>query len=878
MKTAQQIRKQFLEYFKSKEHKIVPSAPLVIKNDPTLMFTNAGMNQFKEYFLGTKKATYNRVANSQKCLRVSGKHNDLDEVGVDTYHHTMFEMLGNWSFGNYFKKEAIAWAWDFLVNELKLDPSNLYVTVFKGNKEDQLKKDEEAITFWKEHIDPKHILMGSKKDNFWEMGETGPCGPCTEIHYDNREENEKNKTSGKDLVNKDHPQVIEIWNIVFIEYERMANSSLKPLPQKHVDTGMGFERLVRVIQNKSSNYDTDIFMPLIQKIEDLSNKKYGTNNSVDVSFRVIADHIRAITFTISDGQLPSNNGAGYVIRRILRRAVRYGYTFLNFKKPFLSELIPILVSQFQDAFPNIKAQESFIEQVVSEEESHFFKTLETGLKRIEELEENLKETNSNHISGKDAFELYDTYGFPFDLTLLIAKEKGLIVDEKGFNTELNKQKQQSRNASEMVVGDWNVLNEGTKSNFIGYSNLQSFTKILRYREVKKKKEKAFQIVLEETPFYAESGGQVGDTGVLSCEEEKLIIFDTLKENGVTIHFCKTAPKHLNQTYLAKVNDIRRKAIEKNHTATHLLHEALRKILGKHVEQRGSLVNENYLRFDFSHFQKMSDEELKQVEQLVNKRIKEAISLKLYNDLPLDEAKKMGAMALFGEKYDEKVRVVQFDSSIELCGGCHVKNTNELAIFKIVSENSIQAGVRRIEAWTSNKVIEYYANQEEEIKRLKSILNNPKDIVSSVEKLQNEKNILLKKLETFTQLEEGIIKNELKDKIQQIGDIQVIISNITISNAQSIKNISFQLQNEIPSLFLMIGAKVENKAIISIIIDQKLLSTYNVNANDLIKNISKDINGGGGGQAFYATAGGKNPAGIKTAIEKINKWAKDTFSK
>ncbi|MCB0540201.1 MAG: alanine--tRNA ligase, partial [Bacteroidetes bacterium] len=861
----------FLDFFKSKQHQIVASAPIVVKNDPTLMFINSGMAPFKDYFLGIQQPKFTRIADTQKCLRVSGKHNDLEEVGVDTYHHTMFEMLGNWSFGDYFKKEAIAWSWEFLTEVLKLEKDRLYVTIFEGNEAENIPKDEEAYNEWKKVIAEDRILLGNKKDNFWEMGDTGPCGPCTEIHVDCRSDEERNQTDGATLVNNDHPQVIEIWNNVFIEFERKADGSLVKLSKQHVDTGMGFERLVRVLQNKTSNYDTDIFMPLIEKLEEISGKTYGKNERTDIAFRVIADHIRAISFTIADGQLPASNGAGYVIRRILRRAVRYGYTYLGFNKAFLAQLLPVLVAQFKDVFPEIKLQEKFIEKVITEEENSFFKTLSTGLKLIDDIEKELHKKGKTIIDGTKAFELYDTYGFPLDLTELVAKEKGLSVDIKGFEKAMQEQKNRSRNAEQSEQSDWTVLAESDLTNFEGYTTLECPVKITKYRKVEKKGKTQYHLVFDKTPFYAESGGQVGDTGYIENNGEKTYVIDTQKENQLFIHIVNELPKNINATFNASVNKEKRNKTAMNHSATHLLHKALRDTLGTHVEQRGSLVNDEYLRFDFSHFQKVTDEELNKIEELVNQEIEKSIPLQSYADTPIEKAKEMGAMALFGEKYGDKVRVVKFGNSIELCGGTHVENTGNIKYFKIINENSIAAGIRRIEALTGNKVIAYYKEQEDALNQIKTLLNNPPKTVDAVVKLQEENEQLKKQLEALQLQQQGNIKEELLKKVSTENGLNIIAEKIDAPNADSIKNLAFQLKNEVENLFLVLGSIINDKPLLTVMISDNIVKERNLNAGTIIREIAKEIQGGGGGQPFYATAGGKKVEGIDSAIAKAKSF-------
>jgi len=867
MKTAKEIRQDYLDFFKSKQHKIVPSAPIVVKDDPTLMFTNAGMNQFKDYFLGNKAVKNARVADTQKCLRVSGKHNDLEEVGVDTYHHTMFEMLGNWSFGDYFKREALEWAWELLTVVYKIDSDRLYVSVFEGNKEEDLPFDQEAFDIWKQFVPESHIINGNKKDNFWEMGDTGPCGPCSEIHYDGRSDADRAMIDGATLVNADHDQVIEIWNNVFMEYERKADGSLVKLPNQHVDTGMGFERLVRVLQGKQSNYDTDLFMPLIDALAKLSNKTYGKNEQTDIAFRVIADHIRAISFTIADGQLPASNGAGYVIRRILRRAVRYGYTYLNFNEAFLTKLMPVLINQFGDVFPELKAQEQFVTKVIHEEENSFFKTMSTGLKLIDEMESELVKTHTTIIDGAKAFELYDTFGFPLDLTQLIASEKGLKVDLDGFNKAMQEQKERSRNAEQSEQSDWTIVEAGDLTEFLGYDTLEAEVRIRKYRKVEKKGKTEYHLVLDQSPFYAESGGQVGDSGYLQDGDEKISVLDTSKENQLSIHLASKLPNNPKATFKAVVNKEKRVATEMNHSATHLLHEALREVLGTHVEQRGSLVNENYLRFDFSHFEKVEEEQLTKIEHLVNLRIEANLRLEAFADKPIEEAKAMGAMALFGEKYGDKVRVIKFGNSVELCGGTHVAETGKIKQFKLASESSSAAGIRRIEAWTGNKVLAYYKEQEALLNSIKEVLKQAPKPLETIEKMQAENADLKKKVEQFSKMQEALVKAELKANVLAKNGVNQVIAVVNLASADAIKNVAFQLKNEIDNLLLVLGADIEGKPLLTVMISEELTKTHDLHAGNIIRELAKEIQGGGGGQAFFATAGGKNIAGLNNAINK-----------
>lgn len=870
------IRQTFLEFFKSKGHEIVPSAPMVIKDDPTLMFTNAGMNQFKDLFLGNAPIKYPRIADTQKCLRVTGKHNDLEDVGVDTYHHTMFEMLGNWSFGDYFKKEAIAWAWELLTEVYRIPKDRLYVTVFEGSKDDNLGFDQEAYDTWRKFIAEGRILNGSKKDNFWEMGDTGPCGPCSEIHVDLRSDEERKQVDGKTLVNNDHPQVVEIWNNVFMEFNRKADGSLEKLPAQHVDTGMGFERLCMVLQGKKSNYDTDVFQPLIRKIEELSGQKYGSLDEekkdenirkINIALRVVADHVRAISFAIADGQLPSNSGAGYVIRRILRRAIRYGYQSLNMKVPFIYRLVPVLADQMGYAFPELKSQLDLIEKVIREEETSFHRTLEQGLKRIENLCISLVNSGKKVVPGNEVFELYDTYGFPVDLTALIAKGYNLQVDEEGFKAELEKQKTRSRAATSVDTGDWTELSTDMHVDFVGYDCLETKARILKYRKVKAKGKEQYQIVLDKTPFYAESGGQVGDTGVLESVNEKVAIIDTKKENNLVVHFTDKLPSDVNQVFIAKVDARKRQLTANNHSATHLLHAALRQVLGTHVEQKGSLVNDEYLRFDFSHFSKVTDEELAQIEHIVNQKVRENIVLNV-ELLPIEEAKSKGAMALFGEKYGEVVRVVTFDPnySVELCGGTHVMATGHIGLFKIVSESAVAAGVRRIEAITADKAEDYVNTQLSQLEEIKGLLKS-KDAVKSIQTLLDQNAALQKQMESFVREKAQAVKSQLLTRVKNVNGINYIAEKVDLDSADAIKDISFELRNQVGNLFMVLGAQVKGKPSLSVVISDELVKAKGLNAGNIVRDLAKEIQGGGGGQAFYATAGGSNPAGLDKAIER-----------
>lgn len=867
-----EIRSKFLDFFKDKRHEIVPSAPLVVKDDPTLMFTNAGMNQFKDYFLGNRKPRDQRVADTQKCLRVSGKHNDLEEVGIDTYHHTMFEMLGNWSFGDYFKKKAIDWAWELLTNEFNLPPERMYATVFGGDEADGLEPDSEAQNLWAKHLPENRILFCGKADNFWEMGETGPCGPCSEIHIDLRSEEDRAKTDGASLVNKDHPLVIEIWNLVFIQFNRLASGSLEDLPEKHVDTGMGLERLVMAIQGKASNYDTDVFQPLIRFVANRANVTYGDKEEVDIALRVIVDHIRAVAFAITDGQLPSNNGAGYVIRRILRRAVRYGYTYLGFEKPFLNDIVPLLAKQFEGVFPELISQQDHVTRVIKEEELSFQKTLEKGLRMIDAyLEDHRKD--DFEVSGQMIFTMYDTYGFPKDLTLLILRERGFEQHvakdwEAEFNAALKEQKERSRADAEHVTGDWVDLNGSTKSEFIGYEQEEAKVQITRYREVKEKDSTVVQLVLDKTPFYAESGGQVGDTGVLYADDEKIEIRDTKKENDLIVHFADRLPKDVHATFNAEIDHEKRRLTMNNHSATHLMHAALREVLGNHVEQRGSLVNDKLLRFDFSHFAKMTAEEIEQVERIVNAKIRENIQLDEKRNVPLEEAKEMGAMALFGEKYGERVRVITFDPeySVELCGGTHVASTGQIGFFKILTEGSIAAGVRRIEAVTAVEAENHVQHQELHLRALSSLMNNPANLAQAVSKLIDENKSLENQLARLQQEQAGQVKEVLKGNVEELNGVNAIIAKVDIADSGELKNLAFQLKNEVENLYLVLGAVINEKPQLMVAISDNLVKTKSLHAGNIIRELARYIQGGGGGQPFFATAGGKDATGIDKALE------------
>ena len=866
MLTANEIRESFKSFFESKGHLIVPSAPMVIKDDPTLMFTNAGMNQFKDIILGNHPAKSKRVADSQKCLRVSGKHNDLEEVGHDTYHHTMFEMLGNWSFGDYFKKEAISWAWEYLVEVLKLNPENLYATVFEGSPEEGLERDNEAASYWEQFLPKDHIINGNKHDNFWEMGDTGPCGPCSEIHIDLRPAEEKAKISGRDLVNHDHPQVIEIWNLVFMQYNRKADGSLESLPAKVIDTGMGFERLCMAMQGKTSNYDTDVFQPIIKVIGDMAGVHYGDNLQTDVAMRVIADHIRTIAFSITDGQLPSNAKAGYVIRRILRRAVRYAYTFLNQKQAFMYRLLPVLIDNMGDAYPELKAQQGLIEKVIKEEEESFLRTLETGIRLLDKTMADTKASGKTVISGVDAFTLYDTFGFPLDLTELILRENGMTVDTNEFDAEMQKQKQRARNAAAIETGDWIVLKEG-ETEFVGYDYTEYETSILRYRQVKQKNQTLFQLVLDKTPFYAESGGQVGDTGVIVSEFETIEITDTKKENNLPIHITKKLPEHLDAPMMACVDMDKRAACAANHSCTHLLDEALRQVLGTHVEQKGSLVTPDSLRFDFSHFQKVTDEQLREVEHFVNAKIRENIPLTDHRCVPIEKAKELGAIALFGEKYGDEVRVVQFGTSIEFCGGTHVSATGKIGMMRILSESSVAAGVRRIEAITGAKVEEMIDATQDTFNDLRALFNNVPDLKIAIRKYIEENAGLKKQVEEYTKEKEITVKEKLKASAREIHGITVIKQVLPLPT-NSVKNIAFQLRGEITENMLFVVGSVENdRPMLTVMLSDNLVAG-GLKAGILVKEAAKLIQGGGGGQPHFATAGGKNIDGLPAAVDKV----------
>ena len=867
--TSAEIRQQFLDFFKSKEHVIVPSAPIVVKNDPTLLFTNAGMNQFKDYFLGNKTAPYNRVADTQKCLRVSGKHNDLEEVGVDTYHHTMFEMLGNWSFGDYFKKDAIAWSWELLTEVYKLDKDRLYVTVFEGDEKEGIPASKIALAEWKKIIPESQIVFGNKKDNFWEMGDTGPCGPCTEIHVDCRTKEEIAKIPGRDLVNKDHPQVIEIWNNVFIQYNRKKDGSLEPLPATHVDTGMGFERLVRIIQKKTSNYDTDVFTGTIEAIEKITNKKYDYSDSKEaVAFRVIADHIRAISFTIADGQLPSNTGAGYVIRRILRRAVRYYYSYLDYKQPLLHQLLPVIAKQFEDVFPELMQQLDFVSKVVEEEEDAFLRTLDKGLKLIEDVI--AASQVSKVIDGKSAFELNDTFGFPIDLTKLIASENNLTVDEAGYEKARKEQQERGRSDGALETEDWITVNDIPSSKFVGYDILATNAKVVKYRKVSGKGKEQYQIILDQTPFYAESGGQVGDSGTLEIHGTTLTITDTKKENDLIIHFAESVPEDLSGGVITKVDGVRRKDITLHHSVTHLMHAALRNVLGKHVAQKGSLVNEAHLRFDFSHFAKVTDEEIGAVERLVNEKIRENIPV-VIKSMNKDEAVALGAMALFGEKYGDVVRVVTMDPdySIELCGGTHVGSTGELGLFKIKHETAVAAGVRRIEAVCGKAAEEMVDQLSASMHEIGGLLKHPKDIIKSIENLRAENASLKKHIEGLEARQLVIIRNELLQKDEIINNVTFVGEIIEVSSADALKKLCFDLKNKLHDHVAVLCANIDGKPFVAIGISDTVVVAKNLDAGKIIKeHIAALIKGGGGGQKNLATAGGQDVSNLRGVIEKV----------
>ncbi len=869
MLTAKEIRKSFTDFFASKGHTIVPSAPMVVKNDPTLMFTNAGMNQFKDIFLGNQPRKYPRVADSQKCLRVSGKHNDLEEVGLDTYHHTMFEMLGNWSFGDYFKKEAITWAWEYLVDVLKIDPNRLYATVFEGSKEDNLERDDEAAEIWAQFLPKDRIINGNKHDNFWEMGETGPCGPCSEIHIDLRDDDERAKVPGVELVNKDNPQVIEIWNNVFMQFNRKADGSLEPLPAKHVDTGMGFERLCMALQGKKSNYDTDVFQPIIKEIGKIANTEYGKKRETDIAMRVIADHVRTIAFSITDGQLPSNAKAGYVIRRILRRAVRYGYTFLGQRAAFMYKLVPVLIETMGDAYPELIAQQNLVVKVMKEEEEAFLRTLELGIRLLDKVMADTKAAGKTEISGVDGFTLYDTYGFPLDLTELILRENGMTVNEEEFNVEMQKQKERARNAASVETGDWVTLHEG-ESKFIGYDFLETDVNILRYRKIKQKNKEFFQVVFDETPFYAEMGGQLGDTGFIEADGKKYEVLDTKKENNLTVHLMQAMPEDVTLGFHAVIDKERRQRIACNHTATHLLDYALRQVLGTHVEQKGSYVSADALRFDFSHFQKVTDEEIRKVEQIANAMVRQNIPLEEFRDMSIQEARDKGAIALFGEKYGDTVRMIKFGPSMELCGGTHVKATGEIGMIRVLSESSVAAGVRRIEAISGVKVEEMMNEQQDMVRDMRTFFNNTPNIVAAIKKLIEENATMKKDVEAYMaeKLERSVEKlislSEVKNGVR-------VITSRKPAPADVLKSVAFRLRNELKdeAMVFVAATEWEGKPSLTVAFSDSVVA-QGLNATQIVREAAKEIQGGGGGQPFFAQAGGKNVKGLDAAFEIVLK--------
>jgi alanyl-tRNA synthetase len=872
---SQELRQLFFKFFESKGHLIVPSAPMVVKNDPTLMFTNAGMNQFKDIFLGNQQPVNRRVANSQKCLRVSGKHNDLEEVGNDTYHHTMFEMLGNWSFGDYFKQEAIRWAWMFLNETLKIDKTRLYVTVFEGDESEMLERDTESFKYWEFYVDKDRIIEGSKKDNFWEMGETGPCGPCSEIHIDIRDDEERKKIPGKDLVNKGHPHVIEIWNLVFIQYNRRSDGVLEQLPSRHVDTGMGFERLCMIVQGKKSNYETDIFQDIIKEISSITGRAYGINEKWDIALRVVADHLRAVSFSIADGQLPSNNKAGYVIRRILRRAVRYGYNNLGIEEPFMFRLVPVLAATMGNQYPELQTGKEQIAKIIFEEETAFLKTLGKGLKMIERRISDLRNENKNVLPGKVAFEMYDTFGFPVDLTQLILKENNMHLDMKSFEEEMKNQKNRSREDASVEAADWTVLREIDETEFTGYRKTEDDVFITKYRSIKVKGKERFQLVFNKTPFYAEAGGQTGDTGFISSEKEKVSITDTIKENNLIVHITNKLPADITSVFKASVDREKRLMTANNHTATHLIHFALRSVLGKHVEQKGSLVSSDRLRFDFSHFSKMTREELSRVEELVNKMIRDNYVGRITEGVSMDKAKSMGALALFGEKYGDNVRVVEFGESIELCGGTHVEATGNIGIVKIVSEGAIAAGIRRIEAVTALKAEEYINDKLKTVEEITTRLNSTGNIIESVEKLLSENNSLKKSVEKF-RIESATIRlKELIDKAVIINNIKFVSGKVEIDTTDVLKNIAYQLRISSDNTVMVIGSENGGKANLLVTVTDDLVRERKISAVSIIREISGEINGSGGGQPFLAIAGGKNPEGIQNAIQKAAEFLEKT---
>lgn len=866
MLTAKEIRESFKQFFASKEHQIVPSAPMVVKGDPTLMFTNAGMNQFKDIILGNVPRKYPRVADSQKCLRVSGKHNDLEEVGHDTYHHTMFEMLGNWSFGDYFKKEAINWAWEYLVEVLKLNPERLYATVFEGSPAEGLDRDNEAAGYWKQYLPKDHILNGNKHDNFWEMGDTGPCGPCSEIHIDLRSDEERAAVSGADMVNKDHPQVIEIWNLVFMQFNRKADGSLEPLPAKVIDTGMGFERLCMALQGKTSNYDTDVFQPIIKVIAGMAGTTYGTDKQQDIAMRVIADHIRTIAFAITDGQLPSNAKAGYVIRRILRRAVRYGYTFLDRKEAFMYKLLPVLIETMGDAYPELIAQKTLIEKVIKEEEESFLRTLETGIRLLDKKMEETKAAGKTVLNGVDAFTLYDTYGFPLDLTELILRENGMEADIEEFNKAMQKQKERARNAAAIETGDWITLKEG-ECKFVGYDLFECEAEILRYRQIKQKNKVLYQIVLDQTPFYAEMGGQVGDTGWLIADDEKIDVIDTKRENNLPVHLVAKLPKDVTATFTAKINVKKRIQCECNHSATHLLHEALREVLGTHVEQKGSYVSPDSLRFDFSHFQKVTDEEIRKVEILVGEKIRANFPLEEHRNMPIAEAKALGAMALFGEKYGDEVRVVKYGSSVELCGGTHIPATGMIGSLHVIGESSIAAGVRRIEAVTAEGAEQFVYAQQDLIRELRALMNHMPNLAQAMKKSIEENAEMKKQIEDYIREKSMRLKEEIVAKASESNGIKVM-QFVGKANADAMKNVAFQIKAETTDSFVFVAGIIDdNKCTLMLMLSDDLVKE-GLHAGKIVKEAAKHIQGGGGGQPHFATAGGKNMEGLSIAVGAV----------
>ncbi len=866
MLTAKEIRESFKQFFASKEHQIVPSSPMVVKGDPTLMFTNAGMNQFKDIILGNVPRKYPRVADSQKCLRVSGKHNDLEEVGHDTYHHTMFEMLGNWSFGDYFKKEAINWAWEYLVEVLKLNPERLYATVFEGSPAEGLDRDNEAAGYWEQYLPKDHILNGNKHDNFWEMGDTGPCGPCSEIHIDLRSDEERAAVSGADMVNKDHPQVIEIWNLVFMQFNRKADGSLEPLPAKVIDTGMGFERLCMALQGKTSNYDTDVFQPIIKVIAGMAGTTYGTDKQQDIAMRVIADHIRTIAFAITDGQLPSNAKAGYVIRRILRRAVRYGYTFLDRKEAFMYKLLPVLIETMGDAYPELIAQKTLIEKVIKEEEESFLRTLETGIRLLDKKMEETKAAGKTVLNGVDAFTLYDTYGFPLDLTELILRENGMEADIEEFNKAMQKQKERARNAAAIETGDWITLKEG-ECKFVGYDLFECEAEILRYRQIKQKNKVLYQIVLDQTPFYAEMGGQVGDTGWLIADDEKIDVIDTKRENNLPVHLVAKLPKDVTATFTAKINVKKRIQCECNHSATHLLHEALREVLGTHVEQKGSYVSPDSLRFDFSHFQKVTDEEIRKVEILVGEKIRANFPLEEHRNMPIAEAKALGAMALFGEKYGDEVRVVKYGSSVELCGGTHIPATGMIGSLRVIGESSIAAGVRRIEAVTAEGAEQFVYAQQDLIRELRALMNHMPNLAQAMKKSIEENAEMKKQIEDYIREKSMRLKEEIVAKASESNGIKVM-QFVGKANADAMKNVAFQIKAETTDSFVFVAGIIDdNKCTLMLMLSDDLVKE-GLHAGKIVKEAAKHIQGGGGGQPHFATAGGKNMEGLSIAVGAV----------